>query len=69
MIEKGKVDVVAATQENFFSELDKFGADQGLQFAIGFTSEIPPEIGTFAFSAHEWAIDEKGVFNENEIPI
>ena len=69
MIEKGKVDIVAATQENFFSEEETFGADQGLQFAIAFTSEIPPEIGTFGFSAFEWGLDENGNFNASETPI
>ena len=69
MIEKGKVDIVAATQENFFTEEETFGADQGLQFAIAFTSELPPEVGTFAFSASEWGLDENGNFNYNEIPI
>ena len=57
MIEKGKVDIVAATQDDFFTTENTFGADQGLRFAIAFSSptldqieyELPPEIGTIVF--------------------
>ena len=70
LIEKGKVDIVAATQEDYFTVDDSFGADQGLNIAIAFTSltdtdnleyELPPEMGSIVFTVFEWGLDENGV--------
>ena len=76
MIEKGKVDIVAATQEDFFTVEDQFGADQGLQFAIAFSSiygytdyELPPEIGSLAFAVSQWGYDDNGEFYYLEFEI
>ena len=37
MIERGSVDIVAATEEDYFSDKTVFSADQGLMFAVAFT--------------------------------
>ena len=56
MIKKGKVAIVAATEEDYFTDNDVFSADQGLRIAVAFTSlsyineyELPPEVGTIVF--------------------
>ena len=76
MIEKRKIDIVAATQEDYFTVDDSFGADQGLNIAIAFTSltdnleyELPPEMGSIVFTVGQWGLDENGVFYGSETPL
>ena len=65
MIERGKVDLVAATEEDAFTVEDSFGSEQGLNFAIALTSvdgyfeyELPPEMGNIVFTVQQWGYDE-----------
>ena len=38
MAERGRVDIVAATEENYFMDTDVFSVDEGLMFAVGFSN-------------------------------
>ena len=76
MIGKGKVDIVAATQEDYFTADDSFGADQGLSFAIAFSSqndnfeyELQPEMGSIVFTVSKWGFDENGELKFTETPL
>ena len=64
MVERGRVDIVAATEENFFMDTDVFSADEGLMFAMGVSDpnsflqyDLPIEMGKLVFEAIEWGYD------------
>ena len=71
MIEREAVDIVAATEENFFSDKTVFSANEGLMIAVVFVNkysskrygsggeyDLPPEIGKLVFEAEEWNYDD-----------
>lgn len=62
---KKSVDILQAVQENHFDDREVFGADQGLNIAVGVvnplsprkTSRIDPKYGRIRFLKLQWLLD------------